>query len=438
MAEERREAAASGVLRVALNAQINPDQAGGTESSVLSMVRAFEGERCGVRLTVLAHRGFYQEMVAAAGEGRTVVRWPFPEYGPVTSVLRGRLSKLRNRLGPLGPGMDLAVKGVRALKVALRTPSAPRVDRLLRRLGVSAVHFGYPFWFDTGLPFLYEPQDLQHRHHPEFFSAEELHWRDRVYGTGCRRARFVVCGTRWTKADIQSEFGVPPERVAVIPRSSVRARTPLAAGRQGEILASLGLERPFMLYPAVTFPHKNHLRLLQALAALRDEGRLAADLVCTGRFHAPHQPRIEAEVTRLGLEPHARFPGSVSEEVLTALYHGARFVVFPSLFEGLSQSLLEAMANGVPIVGAEQSSIPETVGSAGLFFDGTDVRSIRDALRTAMWEPELLAGLRHRTGDEMKRFGWERAVPTFAACFKEAAGLPLGDEERRLIREAVT
>ena len=68
------------------------------------------------------------------------------------------------------------------------------------------------------------------------------------------------------------------------------------AAQIGEARLRLRLPDTYALYPAVTWPHKNHLRLLDALAMLRDERGVKIHLVCTGARDANHWPQVERRV----------------------------------------------------------------------------------------------------------------------------------------------
>ncbi len=232
-------------------------------------------------------------------------------------------------------------------------------------------------------------------------------------------------------------YGAPASKVAVIPRSSTMARVEVSPARAAELAAGAGLPERFMLYPAMSFPHKNHLRLLQAMALLRDRQGVQLQLVCTGRAYAPFQPQLDAEVARLGLAGQVRFLGVVSDEMLSACYARARFIVFPSLLEGHSQALLEALWRRRPIVAASQSSIPETVGQAGLLFDGLDVEDIAASLQRAWEDDALMAELSAAGAGSFERYRWDRALVTFAACYKSAAGRTLDSAEREALDRAL-
>ena len=428
-------------ITVALNALINPANAGGSESSALSILTSFRD--CGppdIDMLVTALKPYAGRVAEIRGDAAKVIQWPWPEFTPVSSEPRAAWAKaLRRRLGGgvLGQRFDDLSRSANE-RVFLKTmPGRAEVDALLDRHDVDVVHFTYPVTWPTRRPFIFEPHDIQQHHFPEFFSPDVLAWRRRTYGEGIRRAAFVVCGTWWTKQDIMRWHGVEAGKVAVIPRSSAMGRAEVSQAREDRLATEAGLDRPFMFYPAMTFPHKNHLRLFEAMARLRDQGGLELQLVCTGRTYAPFHPELKAAVTRLGLGGQVRFLGVVSDELLAVCYRRARFVVFPSLLEGHSQSLLEALWHGRAIVAASQSSIPETVGGAGLLFDGGSTDQMAEALRRAWSDDGLIAALEAKAPAAADHCRWDRAIVALTACYKSAAGRPLGPAEQAALDRAL-
>jgi glycosyltransferase involved in cell wall biosynthesis len=316
-------------------------------------------------------------------------------------------------------------------------PTSQDVDGLLDRYSADVVHFTYPVKWPTRRPYIFEPHDIQHCHFPEFFSEDVLHWRHRAYGEGIRNAAFVVCGTWWTKRDIMRNYGVGADKVAVVPRNSVMARTELSPEREAEVAAEAKLPKHFAYYPAMTFPHKNHLRLLEAMRLLRDRKGIKIFLVCTGRPYKPFHPKLLEAVQAYGLQKQVMFLGSVSPELLATCYKRAHFIVFPSLLEGLSQSLLESLYHFKAIVAAKQSSIPETIGDAGLLFDALNVDEIADVLERAWLDTGLLKALRAKTRANLARYKWDRALIALTACYKYAAGWTLTANEREALDRAL-
>jgi glycosyltransferase involved in cell wall biosynthesis len=217
--------------------------------------------------------------------------------------------------------------------------------------------------------------------------------------------------------------------------SPTEAYGPVSEETIAEVRARLRLPREFMLYPALTYEHKNHVRLLEAVALLRDCGT-TVNLVCTGT-RALFWPTIRRRVRELRLGDHVRFAGFVSTLDLTALYRTCQFVIFPSLFEGAGLPLLEAFREGVPIACSDIPALREYGGDAALFFDPTDVESMAQAIGRMSSDPGLGFCLRSRGADQIRRFNWERAAMMNRAVYRMVAGRSLSSDDRRLLAESL-
>jgi glycosyltransferase involved in cell wall biosynthesis len=303
-------------------------------------------------------------------------------------------------------------------------------DRLLRDAGVEAIHFPYPTSFPTTLPMIYEPWDLQHRHFPDFFSAAELDYRERVYGGSCQRARVVVTATKFIKEDLIRQFGVARERIAVVPRSSLQFQQRLTAEEKTAARVQHDLPERYLFYPAMTFRHKNHERLFEAMVILRDRHGITLPLICSGRPHKPYHPTVLEAARRLGVDGQVRFLGKVKNDLMCALFSTADLLVFPSLFEGLGLPVLEAFHHGLPVACSNTTCLPEVTASAAWDFDPLDPESIAAAVKAGLEDPgrrEAMVQAGHR---RLGIFSWQSAIPRFVISYKRALGRPLAPAEK--------
>jgi glycosyltransferase involved in cell wall biosynthesis len=428
------------MLTVAINAQVNPANPGGAESAIQGMLTHFAAQASGdERILVLATERYAPDFRRLAGRGQDVAVWPYSQvaFAPFRTMTR-RWQRVRRRAGRFRFGVDIAHRvWWHASHAVTRPPTAAQADRVLRARGVDVVHFPYAVHFSTDLPFVYEPLDLQHRHLPGLFSPGERRWRDAIYRDGCERARLIVTGTQFTKQDIVREYGIDPGKIAVIPIRSALPPTPPTRAAIARVRQAYELPERFLLYPAMAFPHKNHLRLFEALAILRDRHGLILPLICTGRPYESHSPVLCRAVAQLGLKDQVRMLGPVPTDDLIALYGAAWALVFPSLFEGIGMPVLEALQYGLPVITSNAACLPEVAGDAALYFDPTRVEAIVAALLTADRRPDLLERHRRAGPATLARFCWPRAARTYVACYRAAADAPLTDEQRSLYQEAV-
>jgi glycosyltransferase involved in cell wall biosynthesis len=159
---------------------------------------------------------------------------------------------------------------------------------------------------------------VQHLHYPEFFSLEELARRETAYPMACRLAHTIIVGSRWIKRDILRHYRVSPSKVQVIPLAPPTLMYPEPTERQlADVAAKYQLKRPFMFYPAVTWPHKNHIRLFHALVRLRESAGLRIPLICTGFQDPDSTPAVLRAVKRLDLSDQVRFLANALARVHT-------------------------------------------------------------------------------------------------------------------------
>jgi len=230
---------------------------------------------------------------------------------------------------------------------------------------------------------------------------------------GCRlavrMARVVITISEFSKRTLAARYGTPTNSIYVTPHG-VRHDVffPAADARDRHALChELELPGDLFFFPANTWPHKNHLRLLEALAVLRDVDGLRPGLILTGAPKHAH-PHVLGAVARLGLDRQVRWLGYVDQTRLVALYRTATALVFPSLHEGFGMPVLEAMACGCPVACARTTATGEIAGDAALTFDPTEVSDIARALRALLGSEELCRDLARRGLERARAFSWER------------------------------
>jgi glycosyltransferase involved in cell wall biosynthesis len=203
-----------------------------------------------------------------------------------------------------------------------------------------------------------------------------------------RRARLVVVPSEFVRATVLARSQLTPERVPVVPHAVAPHPAPTA---RAELAARYRLDGPVILYPAITYPHKNHATLVEAF------GRVLADrpdalLVLTGR-----PDRAEADVRRAveaaGAAARVRRLGRIPAEDVAGLYRLADVVAVPSRYEGFGLPAAEAMAHGAAVVAASGTALPEVVDEAGVVVDPDDVEGWAAAIGRLLSDDALRRSL---------------------------------------------
>ena len=147
------------------------------------------------------------------------------------------------------------------------------------------------------------------------------------------------------------------------------------------------------------------------------------DLVLVG--DGPHRAKLAQRAERLGLRGRVRFTGWVSEDEKVRLLRGAIVYLHPSRFEAFGLSILEAMAEGAPVVCSDAGGIPEAVGSAGPLLR-RDAALWTTAINRLADDPAAVAAARQASLAQAKRFDWDRIVDGIEAAYASAAATGRG------------
>lgn len=150
--------------------------------------------------------------------------------------------------------------------------------------------------------------------------------------------------------------------------------------------ASIDTELPVVLCVARLAPQKGHTILLDAASRLLRRGRPCTFLLA-GEGRERH--RLEELVRELGVD--VRFLGDRTD--VNALLANADVVVLPSLWEGLSNAVMEAMAAGRPIVATAIGGTPELLAGRGVLVPVSDAEALADGIVRVLDDPDLAASL---------------------------------------------
>lgn len=338
-------------LHVAIDARLPDLGQGGVLSVVKAMTQAFqEVDDAGFRRTwiVLKQADWWRE---ALPEGDKTIEISMP-----AGSVAAKLPALSSRIAP----SVLKVLGDRSY-----------LDLRLSDAEVDLVHLPYQDGVFTELPFVYFPHDLQHHYLPENFTAAQIRHRETRWKRRALSARRVVAAGDHVKRDLVRIWGVPPEKILVYPFPPPVRPTPISSSPPSR-------HRPYVIYPAVYWPHKNHLSLIEAMSHLKARG-LTLQLVLTGAPNIAFA-QVMRRVHQLDLTDQVRHTGHVDESQLNELIAGSEAVVLPSLFEAVSLTAYDAIRAGRPLLCSDREFFRAQCGDRAEYFDPLDPVSIANRI----------------------------------------------------------
>jgi glycosyltransferase involved in cell wall biosynthesis len=203
-----------------------------------------------------------------------------------------------------------------------------------------------------------------------------------------QRAVRLIVPTHAVAGDVIERLKIDPERVCVIGEAAAAAMYPrpeveIAAARE-----RYQLPDEYLLWVG-GLQHPDPRKRVAALAATTRH----LPLVLVG--HAQQWAHELPDVT---------LTGHVPDDVLAAIYTGARALVFPSDDEGFGLPTVEALACGTPVVACDVPALREVLADRATFVDRGDLRGLLDAAeRVRRPAPKPPAW----TWDDAARATWE-------------------------------
>ena len=229
------------------------------------------------------------------------------------------------------------------------------------------------------------------------------------------RATRVITSSHATESLLVSHAQVPPEKIRVIPLGVDPPAIILSpAERLHERARILGGEGEMILSVGVIQTRKNTLNMLKALKTLPANYRL---VLSGGNGYGSEA--IHEFIRTESLTDRVKLLGFVDDAKLARLYQAASVFLFPSLEEGFGIPVLEAMANGVPVVTSNVSSMPEVGGDAALYVDPHDPEDIALKVVKTAEDSALRADLVHKGLARASGFTWRRTAEATLAVYDE-------------------
>ena len=193
--------------------------------------------------------------------------------------------------------------------------------------------------------------DIQYRDHPQNFSGIKRRYLDNAIQRALNDTCTVCVMSQFTARCLEEHFGYPKERCHLVPPAIETAVIPETCERETQ---------NYLLYPAVTWAHKEHKFLIKVIEQFKD-----LDLVLVGGRGPLHNEVLKA-IQRSPASDRITHLGTVDQEKLDELYRHALCTAFPSQYEGFGQPVIEAMARGCPVISSQGGALPDTVGTGGI------------------------------------------------------------------------
>lgn len=264
----------------------------------------------------------------------------------------------------------------------------------------------------TGKPLVVTVHDLDFLQHPERLSRRGRRFFPRAWRAAVERADRIVVPSN-TVASAVVEQSIDPSMVDVVPWGVDSA--PATAEACRSVVSRHGLPSRFVLWVGTAEPRKN---LAGLVAAMQAPALADVPLVIAG----PDGWGVDRDAVVAPLGRRARVLGPLERAELLAVYALATVFAFPSFDEGFGLPVLEAMAQGVPVVTSRGTATEEAAGGAADLVDPHDVESIAQAIAHLLDDSDRRSKLIEAGRARVAEATWERTADGYVRVFRQLAG----------------
>lgn len=236
------------------------------------------------------------------------------------------------------------------------------------------------------------------------------------------RTQKVITISDNAKKEITGFYGLGDSQVAV----ATPATDPAVFYRRSEheiaeVKRKYGIKGDYILALSNLEPRKNLSALVEAYCALPKEVTDKVGLLLVGVSGWKTEALFQDIVHKVEQGYNIMRPSKyVKDKDKPAIISGAKMLVYPSHYEGFGMPPLEALACGVPVITADNSSLPQVVGRAGVMIPSDDTEKIRLAMKDYLENIEAITKKAAKAGPEQAaRFDWKASAQVYLDAVKE-------------------
>ncbi|PID51857.1 MAG: tRNA pseudouridine(55) synthase TruB [Candidatus Moraniibacteriota bacterium] len=254
--------------------------------------------------------------------------------------------------------------------------------------------------------------DLAFKKFPHTFPKRDVYKLHFLTKIAVYRADHIITVSQSTKEDLLAYYPyIKEEDVTVVYHGIDNEfwKKESTSERILQILHMYGIQsEKYIIHTGAIQPRKNLKRLIDAFEKIKKDYVDMKLVLVGGRGWL--WEGIEEYAKKSRYNNDIIFTGNISFEHVRILMQNAKIFVFPSLYEGFGLPGIEAMATGIPVLAADNSSISEVLGSAAIYFDENSSDAIAKAIDDVLCDEDLQQQMQKNGYKRSKEFTWDESA----------------------------
>lgn len=253
--------------------------------------------------------------------------------------------------------------------------------------------------FQTMIPYIFTIHDLNHRIYTEFPEVSAPNeWKDReyVFVNSIKNALLVLVDSPVGKEDVLKFYKITQimdNQVKILPFLPAPYIENKKVIEIQKVFKLFKLPKEYIFYPAQFWPHKNHLRIIEALGLIKKKYNLDIPIVLcgshSGKIREDTFKNVLSLAIKSGIKQNIIYLGYVDDKYMSVLYKKAQTLIMPTFFGPTNIPILEAWTFGCPVITSDIRGIREQAGNAAFLVNPRSVDSIANGIKE-VWEDKNL------------------------------------------------
>lgn len=247
-----------------------------------------------------------------------------------------------------------------------------------------------------------------------------------LYRVSALKAKKVIVPSASTLELVHSYYNVPLDRLEIVREGAPDSFAPITdpAVLSRTRIEYTGQDEPYILFVGKFSERRNIPMLIRAFAKLKKAGTIPHNLLLLGPNHL-NLP-LDALIQELGVEDSVTITNRkfARHEDIVPVYSAASLYAFPSSFEGASNTVVEAMSCGLPVVAGRCDAIADILEDSGTLIDSVSVDSVAEAIADALTSDARRVEMRDRGLERSLSLRWSRTAGQTLDIMQWAASSP--------------
>jgi glycosyltransferase involved in cell wall biosynthesis len=264
----------------------------------------------------------------------------------------------------------------------------------------------------TGIPQLLVVHDLAFRHFPDQVGRQQRWHYQQFTPRFLRKATRIVTVSEFSKTDIEQHYPFTLNKINVIPGAAREGFRPVEWEDKAAVKQRVTAGCEYFLCVGGISPRKNMMTVLKAFSLFKKWHKSNMKLVFAGRLAWQYEDFL-SKLKSYKYRDDVVLTGYLPEEELEQLTASAYAAVYVSNLEGFGLPMVEAMQCGVPVIAANNSSMPELGGHAALYADAQNPQQIAEFMQLLYRDEKYRQVYVDRGMERASLFNWDRSAAAF-------------------------